>query len=121
VRAPLSCKQVYHRKAAPVRSAVRIDRHGDGFWSTAIVAGVSVPIGLAVKGVRSRVETEFETCVRDHREVCFRIDGHAMGAVPTATSVTPATGARLARSRIVTVFAELWFTTARRKRRQPGR
>jgi len=83
-----------------------------GLWFTATVAGESVPIGLAVKGVRSRVETEFEPVFAITARFVSGLMATPLGAVPTAMSVTPVTGAKLARSRIVTVFAELLVTTA---------
>src|SRR5438876_11026813 len=60
LEAPLTWRQVTTASPRPL-----VPRSGSiataiGFWSTATLLGVSVPIGLAVRGVRSMVVTVFE-------------------------------------------------------------
>src|SRR5438132_8489937 len=60
LEAPLTWRQVTTARPRPL-----VPRSGSiatamGFWSTATVPGVRVPMGLAVSGVRSMVETVFE-------------------------------------------------------------
>src|SRR5438034_10357384 len=81
LEAPLTWRQVTTARPRPL-----VPRSGSmatamGFWSTATVPGVRVPMGLAVRGVRSMVETVFELVLATTAMLVFSLWVKSMGSV----------------------------------------
>jgi len=59
-------------EAAAVGAAIGVNGDGDGvLWSTATLVGARAPMGVAVSGVRSIVETVFRTVLAMTAKVRF--------------------------------------------------